>query len=350
MSKESGIGEQIKDPNRRKFLMRTGKLAVAAVGAAALGGIVSNEVSKSENGIVTESGTFFPLYEWHDEGIKVESIPEGLDVFFREILGGDIFAPNVLRLRYRLTYFNSYNPAFPDKILAFLSQAKTEIMLGDVKTPGVPKIDKMILSGEVVAGGGLILGLSTLRSKVSLEAGIGRRKFLQAVMLAGVVWSLSKASGVPGIFLEPSNENAIDRVYSRLVAIESHMHPELSIVFLRDIMMADKLLTVSEDIEKRTGQKAKIAFQVGAAHAGIEDFLQAGHDFCRGLILAYPKWYLRSTVELNNGIRDFSSARLLSLPENLRAEDVASREKLSLTTERRVVDEKLEKALRLKLT
>lgn len=346
MSESSGIEEQVKDPDKRKFLKTAGKVAVAALGGAALGGIVTNEVLKAEQGIVAPSGTFFPLYERHDKGIKVESIPDGLDVFFRELnLDGDIFAPSPEEvLRHRMSYSI---PAFPNKILASLSQNKTEVVAGDVETPGIPEIDYMIMGGEYAVGLGLLLTLPA--SKVNSETRIGRRKFLQAVMLAGAAWGLSKLPLLFGTFQESYNKNAIDRVYSRLVAIESHMHPELSMFFFRNLMMADKLLTVSEDIHKRTEQKAKIAFQVGDGHAGIEDFLQAGHDFCRSLIVAYPKQYLRSTVELNSGIKDFCSVRLFKLPENLTEDDVASGEKLNSATERRVVDEKLEKALSLKL-
>lgn len=347
MSEASGKEEQVKNPGRRKFLIRSAKLAAAGVGAAALGGIVANEViNKREGSIVTESGTFFPLYEDHTKGIKAESIPSNLDVFFRETGDMDTFSPSPEEvLRHRFTI-----PDFQDKVLASLSRSKAEVMIGDVETPFIGKIDPMIMVGEAMVGGALALKfLRTLRSKENSEVGISRRKFLQAVMLAGAAWGLSRLPVSAGTFQESYNENAIDRVYSRFVAIESHMHPELSIVFFRNIIMADKLLTVSEDIRKRTGQKAKIAFQVGSGHAGIEDFLQAGHDFCRGLVLAYPKQYLRSTVELNNGIRDFCSSRLFKLPENLTIEDIGNGEKLKETTERRVVDEKLEKALIAKL-
>lgn len=112
--------------------------------------------------------------------------------------------------------------------------------------------------------------------------------------------------------------------------------------------MSNKLQTVAEEIRGRTGKKPKIAFQVWAWHGGIEDFLQAGQDFSRALILAYPKWYLDQTVKLNYGIRDFCSSRLFKLPENLTVQDLAN-ERLNETTERRIVDEKLERALTAKL-
>ena len=356
MSEASGKEEHVKNPERRKFLKTAGKLALATAGVAVLGGIVANEgINKEEGGVITESGIFFPLYERHDKGIKVESIPYNLDVLFGEgYFGGQTFslAPEVI-LSHKYNYSGKEVNMFPSKILAFLSQGKTEIMTGDVQTPLMRDIGPMIMVGEAAAGGTLaawLLSNRRGRSKVDSKAGMGRRKFLRAVMLVGAAWGLSKVPLMTtGLLLEPYNENAIDRVFSRLAAIESHAHPEESMVFFRNAIMADKLLTVSEDIKERTGKKARIAFQVGSGHAGIEDFLQAGQDFCRGLILAYPKWYLRSTMELNNGIKDFSSARLFKLPENLTQVDIDSGGRLSETTERRVVDEKLEKALTLKL-
>jgi len=345
MSESSGKAEQVKNPGRRKFLKTAVKVAVAGVGTAALGGIVANEViNKDEGSIVTESGTFFPLYELHSKGIKVESIPNNLDVFFGELPTRKTFllAPQDILLNIE------------SKNLAFLSQKKTEIMFGDVDLPWNEKdLDRLIIVGEVLVGAGMGVTASDMDhvlGKVYSEADISRRKFLKVVLLAGAAWGLAKIPLMAGLFLEPYNKNVIDRIFNRLMAIDSHMHPELSVDFFRNIVMADKLLTVSEDIGKRTGKKARIAFNVGAAHSGIEDFLQAGHDFCRSLILAYPKLYLRSAVDLNNGIKDFCSARLLKLPENLTEGDVGSGEKLSLTTERRVVDEKLERALTLKLT
>ncbi len=58
--------------------------------------------------------------------------------------------------------------------------------------------------------------------------------------------------------------------------------------FFRNVMMADKLLSVASKTKSRKGNNpSKLAFQVEAAHSGIEDFLQVGPDICRALVLAH---------------------------------------------------------------
>lgn len=162
MSESSGKEDQVKNPSRRSFLNSAGRLAVAGVGVAALGGVAKNEVNKSEKGIVTESGIFFPLYERHEKGIKVESIPHNLDVFLRETGGMGTFSRSPEdSLLATLTFLNKEESLFPSKLLTFLSKEKTEIMLGDVKTPVSStevrlNVDENIMIGEGVAGGGIV--------------------------------------------------------------------------------------------------------------------------------------------------------------------------------------------------
>lgn len=104
------------------------------------------------------------------------------------------------------------------------------------------------------------------------------------------------------------------------------------------------MLIVAEDFEKKSGRKPRIAFNVGAAHSGIEDFLVAGHEFTSWLIAQYPKPILWRIIEENGGIDNFCSARILTLPDGIKAEelgDASQREEVGRYLDKTVVSEKI---------
>lgn len=353
------VGENIKDthPGRRGVF----KFGACLATGAAISAITHSEIERVKQGVITEVGVFIPLYERHDIGVKPEDIPQNLDVFFEElVLGNQLMTLSKEEiLNCEAIAYDNFNfikrktiKVFPSETLSKLAQQGTEVMLGDVSVYSKPENELPIKLTEALAANAAMIALikSPSQTEIDRKKGVTRRKVLKGALAGAWLWSSSTVAGNALSFLGPTQEGAVKRIAVRLAGIQTHAHPELLLQFFRNLLMVDKLSTVGEEIKQRTGKTPRIAFQVQGGHSGIEDFLMLGPDFCRTLILAYPKGILRHVVNLNNGIEDFCTARLLRLPKDL---GTGGKEKdaelIKSTTERTVVDQKLERELETKL-
>ena len=118
--------------------------------------------------------------------------------------------------------------------------------------------------------------------------------------------------------------------------LQQHFHPEIFLSVFRSLVMANKLLEVAKEYKERTGQRPRIAFNVGAGHAQMEDFLQVGQDACRKLIAIHPYPILKSSIDNSDGVDNFCTARLFKVSVDQGAVEV---------TERKVVDQELRRQL-----
>lgn len=348
MTEDSGkekVEPTVKSPLRRR-LIKAGLMGVAGIGATA---VVGHEVAKETKGIGTDVGTFIPIYERHDETIPVERIPKDADILFKEIVYSDvpIFEPPLSSIIHSLKTERNWDKG--EELLKYLAENGTEFMVGDVYTSF--ESGKGLLSkAELIAGAEALYLFFITREKPSEQSDkkISRRKFLRGTAAAAAGWTLLPLATnrtVAGAYSITKNE-AARRVFSRLDAAINHLHPEGLDIFFRNLVMADKLLTVAEDFRSRFGKKPKIAFYFGGGHAGIEDFIIAERNFCRGLITSYPSWILKKIVDANGGIEDFSSTRIFHLPRDIDVYDIDGQS----VAERKVTDLELKRELEAKLT
>lgn len=322
------------------------KLGVFGGGAAVGAGIIQNEREK-ENGIVTRNATFVPFYELHDRGVDSKSLPSDLKVYFREFSSPDLFTDTpqeLLNSRAFSPFVRGGIKVISDDILLKLSQTQTEIMLGDIFLGARSLVEIPIQVVEFMGGiGAVVFGIK--KDKKPLTT---RRKFLKKAAIVGGAWAaLPAMSSQASTLAGELQEGAIRRIAIRFNGIVSDFHPEVMTLFFRNAVVADKLLTIAGEL--KLDSPDKFAYHVGVGHGGIEDFLEAGRDFCRNLILAYPKDWLSEIVELNGGPKNFSSARLLRLPEDLTREDLKTGNKLNDSSDRIVVDTELQKGLEQKI-
>lgn len=360
---EEGKGELNKTQSgisRRDFLKKG-----ALIGAGLVtGGTIINagEVNAIENGISSGSGLFIPLYETHYKGLNVDRIPNDLDVLFREVPGKMDSAKDLLSGETS-AYINRDKKVriFPVENLQKIATIGSEIMVGDVwAEPSSFSLNIAEGGTEFLTGLGISLVLlrDSLKGKRSVVgSNITRRKFLKGAaktaMAVGASWLMA-----PGIYtllrggpkigtVAADRENALSRIIDRIYGMQSDIHPEmLENGIFRNLLMADKMLTVAEDFEKRTGKKAKVGFQVEYGHSGIEDFLRLGHDVCRWIIERYPRSVLKFVADQNGGKESLWTARLFKLPKDFSPGPNAD---WSEVTERKVVDIELQKALESKL-
>lgn len=348
--------------SRRDFL----KLGDAA-GATAV--VAAAEVVAGKEGIKTPYGNFYFLYERHDAGINAEDIPTDTDIFYREVnLGENLFkqsATDIFQSRYsggETPITSSLAGSFlPPDIFTRLAQNNSEIMIGDIDLR-----DADYLAGRLVRSAEFTAGLYTLSKTLSnqpaqkiensesTETTKGRnqrRKFLKTAATLGAVWAMSPiisfalkmfGTGTP-------DQTVFKRVASRLEGIQSHFHPELASNFFRDAMTADKLLATGEEYTKTHGVEPNFAVLLEGGHSGVEDLIRLGPAVTRAIVLSWPTGVLKGIIQNNNGIEDFSSARIFKLPYDMTSESVLSGAKWSDVTERRVTDHVLVEKLQRKI-
>lgn len=354
-TKEAGI-------SRRDFLKSGAKKGAIALGLVAGGALINAaETSAVENGISTESGTFFPLYETHYESIDSEKIQKDLDVLFREgIEYLPRFSPKDLLTLKGAPYGNPEEPVtrWPDKMLKELGTNGTEIMTGDVWLGSLGSASHIMQGLEFFTG--IACGLLVVK-KAKENTNITRRILIKAGGIAAATWLtgygayfLSRGGLYIGKF-NAERENALNRVLDRVFGLQSNLHPEEMGTFFRNLMITNKMLTVAEDIKQKTGKKAKIGFNVEYAHNGIEDFLKLGHGICRWMISMYPKEILNTVANTpeapdflpNGGIEGLWTSRLLKLPKDFFEQDPEKR--WEQVSDRKVVDLELKQMLEKKL-
>jgi hypothetical protein len=120
------------------------------------------------------------------------------------------------------------------------------------------------------------LGEQVLEDKNSNKN--SRRDFLK--LLGGGVLSTYLISptvkvliGLLGTLNEQTARRKVDRL---LIELDEKIHPELNIIILtlRNLVMAQKLITITQDFRGEAGQKPEIAAVVGGGHIGLEKALR----------------------------------------------------------------------------
>lgn len=355
-----------------KVIRRTAlKAGVVAAGAVAFG---IKEITAGKNGIETSVGIFYPLYEDHRTGLNPENIPDDLDAYFKEgtmnksLYEADpivFIGPRALTRTLRRS-----------EVLEKLAGKKIKLIMGDTdiyvsqQERGEPNfsdnIDLKLANDELIIAYGLFVGgglsgqikklLDGARKHIPSKKELSRRKLIRNSLIGVAAYiALPMGSFVSGgtarFTMDLNQMNATERILVRLEGIGSHLHPEIILDFFRNLIMADKILTVAETLQKQTGKKPKVGFNVGSAHAGIEDLLAAGSDFCRTVISFYPTDFLKKIVGINGSIENLATARVISMPTNLKSSDlVEGKNARDLgVSEQKVVDIKLVNLLTPKL-
>jgi hypothetical protein len=294
-----------------------------------------------------ERGKFKFLYERHGVGITPEDISPDTDIFFREIslpylsrleperlkelLFGEVAAYSFGHLRCRF---------LSDPVLIKISEIKAEIMFGDILMPDFAQFATLsLLSLEYFFGLSRVLPISPIGKFLS------RRKFLKEVSLFFSFWALSPAAtrGLSLLAGLESRQTPFKCLAARLEGIQSHFHPELLVNYLRNLFMADKLLLVAYDLMKIKGSPPLITVNTELGHAGIEDLISLGQDWCRFLIASLPRSLLDEIIRVNGTIRDVCAARFIRFEKEITPSDLADPQRLLQIkfSDRCLVDEDL---------
>lgn len=319
-------------PDSKSFSRRRFIKGVAAVVA---GGVVSEmaretkqvvETQGAPHEIDTQYAVYTPLLENHQIGPLPEGIPDTTTLIFREeasLVGKTMSLPSfeaAFNNRSDLPtkqvfdlYFNdqvelilgdmsSLNILTNIHILATVSLALfpiIKLLINLIELQGMDKGRKTFLLNAEIAARGKLLNLTR---RVFL--GMGTLTILSVVNECINVLSTSSRSREPVML-------ALQRVTNRLFAIQSMTDPLNLVVFFRNALIANQLLAVGEERFNRNREKPHITYNVGSAHAGIEDFLLLGKEFTRAIILSYPTPLLKAMVENNIDVRTMISSRVI---------------------------------------
>ncbi len=319
----------------RRGLLK-GVSALAAISA------IGVELNVGKEGLETIDAIYYPIYERHDKRMLRARIPKGIDFYFNEpvthVNSPDLNIDPEWQAKMAVASWTEN----PNDLLARFSQEHTGIILGDTEISKNP--DEFILVQGYSAIVNIIAGVftSVVAGKKILEkispssknteipsqnsTDISRRSFLvdyskkvakTALFMKGIGTLAHQAA----VELNPNEERAITRILARIDGFISNTDPTALGIFMRDAMMALQLITVAKYNGEDTRLKPKIAFQIGAGHAGIEDFLRLGEESIVRIIASYPQPVLDYLLERNEGVDGFASVGIVHLPEDYHPTD-----------------------------
>ncbi len=107
---------------------------------------------------------------------------------------------------------------------------------------------------------------------------------------------------------------AMESVIRVLNAWLTDTQPNDKVIFIRNLVNAHKMLTLAEDIAKKTGRKAVISYQFGLYHTGIEEFLVLGKEFCEAVMKVLPRdmWQTERNNTINGlGLDGFENISVM---------------------------------------
>lgn len=366
--------EKPKRIGRRGFLKGLG-----AVGGAAalrkpikyLEGKKPTETKKESERlkIETKNATYYPFYERHDLAMQVEDLAsvKNIDLHFVEGPFPSHWAINTKAKD--IIHFNGTpewdstitTRLFEEDNLKYFSENNVYLSMETGNVPGSLSSRKMSMIAQHIPGLGLLFaGMADYLRTRSRDKPVNLLDFIRTSgLISGGIWATSRLTTESILDISeryyPNTEDkqSLKRIIRRINGLQSLTHPEDTLVFYRNVMMARRLTLLGQKLPetKQIEKKPSISYQVGAAHSGIEDFIRLenlGDGFSLAMLEIYPKEFLEDIVRINgnpvdsleNQIQTFSSTVIIPVKENLEGDE---------DIKHVVVDEKLRDYLKARL-
>lgn len=324
--------------SRRQAMTLALKAAFAGLVTAAVG----NEVQKfATNTVYTPVGKFSPMYERHDRSAEMQDpskLPDPCHGYVLElvVLNEGSATTSIVNFDAEMSTALSigldapqrWKWVLPAPMLEHLAAKNIPLVLCDVdamnKHEGL--LNKEFDTGRVIFGLTASLPLfealisTLLKTEKPNMRKISRRSVLTAGAVAGVVISGPEKRNKQFEFLMNSlnsDNPAVIRAASRVYGIISNFRSELANEFVRNIIVAHKMLTYSDHLKSQGVVDPHVAFGYHGGHSGIEDFLLLGRPICEYLLSQLPAEYLRSLIMENAAETGFAGIRIINLQPNL---------------------------------
>jgi hypothetical protein len=314
--------------SRRDFL----KLAAASALTVAFSAPIDSAdkmviSSERENSFSTDLAEYIPFYENHTHRDSDKVIAgSNLNYLFLEAANRTDSILN--RGSLEILTSESATPAstfgselkstgrfISDNLLFDLEKSKTCIVLEGVEIP--EKLDEAsdILNISLNYGTPALL-LATagkaLRDAYFSKNNYNERQLLNdaKMVIAGsliTIWTASNEIGAAPLSAykeDVSNPEVVKarELSSRFNAMVSLTHPEDIQVFLRNIFMSLKLISVAEQNQIETTDKPKIGYRIGAAHSAVTDMIQMGRIITTSMLNIYPDTLLWNVIDHNTSL------------------------------------------------
>ena len=193
------------------------------------------------------------------------------------------------------------------ELLVGLDELQAEVSIEGIDIPPelVKQADIVKMSSNVLPGlttlASLGIALGRLNRKGEFSKGDYTRIYSSVL---ATLWASSDELTGLGVLINygkdedsPEIRNA-QNVANRINASVSFAHPEEVIVFMRNIFMASKLITLAEQSDS-SEEKTQIAFRMGAEHGAVSDLVKMGKTVCHTMLDVYPNDIMRQIVEYN---------------------------------------------------
>ncbi len=307
------MGEDVpSDLSKRKAI----KFIGTGVALGIAGGVVKDMVGYEQQIIQTgqfeaRGAVWKPIYEnIHSKHEKIVSSlnPKDLDMLSLEFFHPYLFNDDPNKLIHDRGIGQSARfDMLPNEVLENLEENNVKLLFGDLGTFTHDETLKDLFLK--IVGGGVLITLSTSEK-------IKRRDFLKFTGLALAGPPVFDVAARFGINSTQEENKVLSRIMGRLTTISLNSSPENLNYLFRELVQANKLLESAKQITPKS-DKPHIAYSWHMAHRGIEDWLFAGQDVCRALILAYPDQVLQKVIEMNsNDPRCLYGARLVGLKKD----------------------------------
>lgn len=361
MSESSaGIQNELKNSSRRRFFGQAAAVIPTAVIAAHE--VMHEKQILKEGKFSVHGATWYPLYEYqhakHEEVLNPKNIPNNLQVLSlehplesnREYSGENIPLTHLtmpvqdILTAERLgadTKSDKDYPLFPEETITYLQENNIPLVLGDIEYTGknsmglpvdISQTDSDELRkriGQILIDVGVGAGVGEkVAEKVIDSETIDRRGFL-GKLGAGMVAAGVAAYAPPVLryelhdkVVEESDDKIKKRIWARINSINSNLLPEHLNDLFRELIQANKLLTLAEHLKnKENNDNPNIGYNWHLGHRGIEDWLRLGPDITREIILAFPKELLTEVIAANADKRALYAMRLVDVPKSFTIED-----------------------------
>lgn len=341
--------------SRRDFL----KLAGVTMSTAALGpfGRLTNRLEQAgarigqEEAFETENARFMPFFEDHtvdsetlDQRI-LDAKPDILFIEFMSKTSNQLKRPPWDILNSEGVVWGSLNPGNrPDanntidtgrflspKLLDGLKQMGAKVSIEGVDIPPelVNDFEIINMCENTLTGISTLTSLGFALARLAKEGKFSKGDYTRIYLSAlASMWANSDKFAGLAVLKSYGDENSkafsdAQKIARRIYATVSFAHPENVIVFLRNILMASKLITLAEQSSVGSGEKPEIAFRAGAAHGAASDLVRLGKRTCLAMLDVYPASVLKKIVEYNTSkdktleeqIEEFCTVIVISVRE-----------------------------------
>ncbi|MEK7141595.1 MAG: hypothetical protein AAB800_03570 [Patescibacteria group bacterium] len=359
---QSGIG---KIP-RRDVL----KLIGFAVGSHAANTVMAKETMHEAELLLTgEFGTplaqWRPLYEIHpkhEDVFSPDNLPPNLDIVSLEGITFTTYAENDSTVQESvytmnpdslfLGHLEGYDTpnsvpqkAFPLQTLDHMKKHAIKAGFGDMAY--IPDMvtydpDEELKTRKNIGAALMVGGVATGAAGTARSRSLTRRNFLQTGGVVG--FGVGLAAFAPPALRKPMHEAVMasydhgkiaQRIVGRLNTIHKDLLPEYLNALFRELMQANKLMTIAQSLSDTKAAKPYIGYNWHLGHSGIEDWLRLGPELTRRCISLYPESVLRQVIKVNlDDPRCLWAMRVAAVPKSLTVNSITHSNGLIITSSR----------------